>query len=195
MYNPFDWYWLADDGRIFASGREMLVPADDAAYVAFCEGNAPTPWPRDGDGNQTPAELQKVLFPYRLAVDLKAYAFMVRDQKEHDGCPITGVTGVTETRTDAYTQSLISRYREVATTNASFTVPWVLPDRSTVMLDKAAIDSMYDQGNAFIVGTYNTYGQVITGIDGGTITTSDQIDQAFGTSPRRSAPVDIGWKL
>jgi hypothetical protein len=193
-YDPYVWYWLADDGRIFSGKVEALVPDTDSDYQTFLLGNVPTPWPRDDEGNQTLAELQRVLFPYRITVDLKAYAFAVRDQKEHDGCPITGVTGVIEVRTDPYTQNLISRYHEVAAINPSFTAAWVLPDRSTTSLDKAAIDSLFDQTLAFIVGTYSTYSQVVQDIDGGAITASDQIDAAFGTTLRRSAPVDIGWK-
>lgn len=196
VYNPYDWYWLADDGRLYSSTRQHSVPNTDPDYIAWQEANEaqPTAWPRDVDGNQTDAELQTVLFPYRIAVDLKAYAFMERDQKEHDGCSITGVAGVTEVRTDAYTQSLIDRYHQVVAGNPAFTVAWMLPDRSTVTLDQAAINAMFDQTTAFIAGTYNTYSSTISGIDGGTITTTEQIDQAFGTTLRRSTSVDIGWK-
>ncbi|MGX1323249.1 hypothetical protein AB7M17_006702 [Bradyrhizobium sp. USDA 377] len=194
LYNPHDWYWRADDGRVFASARQQIVAEDDADYLAFKEFAAPTTWPRDGDGNQTLAELQRVLFPYKVAVDLKAYAFYLRDQKEHDGCAITDVAGVTETRTDAYTQSLINRYQQAGAIDPPFTVAWVLPDRSAVTLSKADIDSLFTQITAFIIGTYDTYSQVVSGIDGGTITTIEQIDQAFGTSLRRTSPVDIGWR-
>ncbi|MEY9364775.1 hypothetical protein ABH994_007496 [Bradyrhizobium yuanmingense] len=194
IYNPYDWYWRAEDGRIFASARQQIVDETDPDFVAFSEFAAPTPWPRDDDGNQTLAELQRVLFPYKVAVDLKAYAFYLRDQKEHDGCPITGVGGVTETRTDAYSQQLINRYQQAGTVDPPFTVAWVLPDRSTVTLSKADIDNLFNQTTAFIIGTYDTYSAVVSGIDGGTITTIEQIDQAFGTSLRRTSPVDIGWR-
>lgn len=193
MFNPYDWYWRADDGRIFASARQITVDETDPDFIAFSELAAPTPWPRDENGQQTAAELQRVLFPYQIAVDLKAYAFYLRQQKEHDGCPVTGVAGMTEVRTDLNAQTLINRYHQVAANNAAFTAPWVLPDRSTVMLDQAAINALFDQTSAFIVGTYTTYNEVITGIDGGTITTIDQIDQAFGASLRRNSPPDIGW--
>lgn len=193
MFNPYDWYWRADDGRIFASARQITVDETDPDFIAFSELTAPTPWPRDENGQQTAAELQRVLFPYQIAVDLKAYAFYLRQQKEHDGCPVTGVAGMTEVRTDLNAQTLINRYHQVAANNAAFTAPWVLPDRSTVMLDQAAITALFDQTSAFIVGTYTTYNEVITGIDGGTITTIDQIDQAFGASLRRNGPPDIGW--
>ena len=83
---------------------------------------------------------------------------------------------------------------DAAAADPSLTVPWVLPDRSTVTLLKVDIDKLFDQTSAFIVGTYTTYAAVISGIDGGTITTIDQIDQAFGASLRKTTPVDIGWR-
>ncbi|MCA1452119.1 DUF4376 domain-containing protein [Bradyrhizobium sp. BRP22] len=195
MYDPYDWYWLADDGRLYSSAETTLVQSDDADYVAWTEaGNVATTWPRDDQGNQTAAELQRVLFPYKLAVDLKAYAFYVGEQKEADGCAITGVAGLTEIRSDANAQLLISRYHQAVASDPSFTVPWILPDRSTVTLTATEINSIYDQLTAFIVRNYRTYSDVIAGVDGGSITTTDQIDTAFGTTLRRSTPVDIGWK-
>ena len=195
-YNPLDWYWLADDSRVFASARQAVVTDSDADYMAWLDaGNSPTPWPRDEAGEQTLAEMQRVMAPYVIAVDLKAYNFMMRDQKEHDGCSITGVSGITEIRTDDYTQKLVSRYHEAAASNPAFTMPWILPDRSTITLDKAAIDALFDQTTAFIVGTYNTYSQVTGGIDSGTITTIGEIDAAYGGGAlRRGKTVDIGWQ-
>ena len=71
---PYNHYWLADDGRIFSSASQTLVQDTDAAYVAWCAANVPTPWPRDGAGNQTTAALQAVFTPYNLFVDLASYA-------------------------------------------------------------------------------------------------------------------------
>jgi hypothetical protein len=183
-YDPTDWYWIADDGRIFASARQTLVLADDADYAEFVQMAMPSQWPRDEAGQQT---------AYRIAVDLKAYAFYLRDQVEHDRCPVTGVAGMTEVRTDLNAQTLINRYHQVAANNPAFTAAWVLPDRSTVTLDQAAINALFDQTTSFIAGTYGTYSATIGGIDGGTITTIDQIDQAFGASLRRNRPLDVGW--
>lgn len=74
-YDPADWYWLADDGRLFASARVALVAATDAVYVAWgASGGVATVWPRDDAGNQTIAALQDVLAPRGLYADLKAYA-------------------------------------------------------------------------------------------------------------------------
>ncbi len=67
MYNPFDWYWRRADGALWSSARAMLVTETDAAFEAWqSAGNAPTPWPRDAEGNESAAELRAVLAAHRL---------------------------------------------------------------------------------------------------------------------------------
>ncbi|MEY9638718.1 hypothetical protein ABIF66_006972 [Bradyrhizobium japonicum] len=60
IYMPLTWYWLADDGRIYSSARNMLVSADDANYIEFCKGGPASEWPRDANGEQTGEALQDV---------------------------------------------------------------------------------------------------------------------------------------
>jgi hypothetical protein len=59
-YNIHDWYWLADDGRVFSSARRVTVDENDAGYKTFLEGGAATRWPQDLAGEQTDAALQDV---------------------------------------------------------------------------------------------------------------------------------------
>lgn len=67
MFNPKDWYWLADDGRLFSSSRVSLVDKKDKAFVAWFDGSRnPTRWPEDDNGEQTYESLQEVLTPYGL---------------------------------------------------------------------------------------------------------------------------------
>lgn len=64
-----DWYWLHADGRLYSSAAEDLVGEEDEAYLAWLErGNQPTHWPTDEAGEQTDAELAKVLAAHGLAV-------------------------------------------------------------------------------------------------------------------------------
>jgi hypothetical protein len=68
-YNPWDWYWLADDHRVFASKRAIVVTDTDTAYLArVADGMRATPWPRDGAGNQTNSAMQSVMTPYGITV-------------------------------------------------------------------------------------------------------------------------------
>ncbi|MBR1002716.1 hypothetical protein ABIF65_005991 [Bradyrhizobium japonicum] len=61
VYNPLDWYWVMDDGRIYSSAREAMISADDQQYLIWREGRAPTNWPRDADGKQTVEALREVV--------------------------------------------------------------------------------------------------------------------------------------
>lgn len=64
MFNPFDWYWVAEDGRAYSSGRQAIIDVEDPTLAAWVNaGYVPTGWPRDIDGNQTNAALQDVLTP------------------------------------------------------------------------------------------------------------------------------------
>ncbi|PYE87390.1 hypothetical protein [Phyllobacterium leguminum] len=71
MYDPYDWYWRADDGRVFSSARQAIVDADDEEYLGWRnDARQPTPWPLDDAGQQTDAALQAVLTPFGLYVGL-----------------------------------------------------------------------------------------------------------------------------
>jgi hypothetical protein len=64
IYTKADWYWLATDGRVYGSARADFVPAGDEAYEKWLDmGHAPTPWPKDVDGNETRESLEQVLQP------------------------------------------------------------------------------------------------------------------------------------
>ncbi|UGX90323.1 hypothetical protein G6321_00031300 [Bradyrhizobium barranii subsp. barranii] len=65
IFNPFDWYWVADDGRVYSSKRQVVVvDTNDPTFVAWKLAEyVPTIWPRDLAGNQTDAALQDVLTP------------------------------------------------------------------------------------------------------------------------------------
>ena len=66
IYNPADWYWRAEDGRLFSSREGKEIAEDDGAFVAWSElGGIPTVWPRDDQGEQTQAALDAVLAPSR----------------------------------------------------------------------------------------------------------------------------------
>lgn len=66
-FEPRNWYWKADDGRIFSSFKSSLIKENDAAFKAWLKTPfLPTRWPEDGRGLQTDAELAKVLLPYGI---------------------------------------------------------------------------------------------------------------------------------
>jgi hypothetical protein len=72
IFNPRNWFWLADDGRLFSSSAGIKINKTDASFVSFKNsGINPTPWPRDDSGAQTDAALNDVLAPYGLTMDGK----------------------------------------------------------------------------------------------------------------------------
>jgi hypothetical protein len=67
-YDPFNHYWVRDDGAVFSSAARGLVAADDPDFEAWkAAGQLTTVWPRDDTGAQTDAALNDVLTPYGLA--------------------------------------------------------------------------------------------------------------------------------
>jgi hypothetical protein len=66
---PFDWYWLADDGRLYSSVEQSLVSASGSAYGNWrAEGRTPTRWPEDDNREQTESSLLAVIGAYSLVI-------------------------------------------------------------------------------------------------------------------------------
>lgn len=78
---PHDWYWLADDGRLYSSTQQRLVKTSDAAYKAWLkEGRVATRWPEDNSGAQTEASLIDVISAYDLVIGESAL-YVARRQR------------------------------------------------------------------------------------------------------------------
>ena len=66
-YTPLNWYWRAEDGRIYSSAKQAIITEKDKDFVAWQQsGNWPTPWPKDDEGKETDEALVEVLAPYGL---------------------------------------------------------------------------------------------------------------------------------
>lgn len=66
---PSNWFWVADDGRVYASARQQVVKEGDAAYKAWvAAGYHPTKWPQDIKGKQTKEALLDVVKQHGLTV-------------------------------------------------------------------------------------------------------------------------------
>jgi|GEM_PF-5861419 len=79
MFNPNDWYWRRQDGSLYASARLADVDENDEAYIAWLAAEAdrlPTPYPRDEAGDESDAELARVLSAHGVSIasaDPRAY--------------------------------------------------------------------------------------------------------------------------
>jgi hypothetical protein len=174
-YNPFDWYWLADDGRIFASASGSLVEGTDPSYVTWLAGERlPTPWPRDDEGEQTDAALQEVLAPYGLFATLESYAADRRWRIETSGITLSGMP----VRTDRESQALINGAFALAKDDPD-TVIQFKGASGFVMLDAAAILAVGRAVAAHVQAAFAKEADVLADIADGTITTREQVDAAF----------------
>ncbi|MET4017712.1 hypothetical protein BSZ19_21905 [Bradyrhizobium japonicum] len=176
QYDPTHWYWIADDGRIFASARQTPVPADDADYAVFVRMAMPSQWPRDQAGAQTDAELQLVLDPYNLFVTLQGYTAYKRWRKEQAGITLSSGMPI---KTDDRSQAKITGVYNAQLANPAVTTPWHAADGLTYDLDAAAMAAMNTELLTHINNCFAVSDDVLAQIEAGTITTHAQIDATF----------------
>lgn len=68
-YNPCDWYWKRQDGRVYSSKKQEFVDQDDADLQRFLDdGGWTTDFPVDDtpERNESEEELAKVLAEYGI---------------------------------------------------------------------------------------------------------------------------------
>jgi len=186
-YDPYNWYWLADDARLFSSSRATLIQPDDADYVAWTEaGNAPTPWPRDAAGEQTTEALQEVLTPYGLFIDLVAYAANVRFNHVSGGLTVTSISPVPFTSDPASRNALVNA-NEYAKATPGATVNWKFSDGSFMELDGAQLATATAAMATFVQDCFTCESNTDAAIEAGTITTQAEVDAAFAAIPNSVA--------
>lgn len=173
MYNPNDWYWAADDGRVYSSARRSLVAAEDATYRARLAGGLMTPWPRDEEGDQTDAALQDVLRPYGLWIDLTSYAADKRWRVETGGISVGGVPVATDDRSNV----TIRGARIKADAEPAYVVGWKGAKGSFVALTAPQIIAISNAVLAHVDACFAVEAAVVAAITAGDITTTQQIDE------------------
>jgi hypothetical protein len=177
IYHPSNWYWLADDGRVYSGPKQQPVESTDEDYLAYVsEGQIVRPWPRDIDGEQTTAALQDVLTPYGMFADLKGYAASVRYAKEVAGCEIGGVTYPS----DRETQAKLTAAALFAQVDNAQTFQWKLAAGSfSESLSAAQMIAVAAAVGGYVNACFAQEAGVVAEIDSGTITTREEIDAAF----------------
>ncbi len=67
QYTPTNWYWIAENGRIYSSAKQAIITSKDDAFIKWqASGYLPTPWPKDAQGQQSDAALAEVIEPFGL---------------------------------------------------------------------------------------------------------------------------------
>lgn len=177
MTYPINWYWLADDGRVFSSASQSLVPANDAGYVAWDTTYDATPWPVDDAGVQTDAALQEVLAPYGIFVNLKYYAADARYRRASGGLTVTSINSV-PFLTDPVARNTLANANEYAKVTPHNT-DWKFSDGSFKTLTPTQLATGANAVANFVQACFTCESTTVAGITGGTITTKVQVDAAF----------------
>ncbi|WP_054312928.1 DUF4376 domain-containing protein [Mesorhizobium sp. 1M-11] len=182
-YDPRDWYWLADDGRLYGSARQALV-ADaetDGDYAAWVDGDGhATRWPADDAGEQTEAALAAVLAPYGLTlwpiplkVQLTAYAADKRWQVETGGITVGGAT----IDTSRESQAMITGAYAYSQANPTETISYKAAS-GWVSMDAATLAAIATAVGAHVQACFAAEAAMAAEIEAGTITTTAEIDAA-----------------
>lgn len=132
---PRDWYWQAEDGRVFSSARSVVVDVSDADFIAWkALGNTATRWPRDNAGGQTDAALAEVLLPYDIPISIKAYAAKVRWGKVANGITYNGHPIDTD---DASRANIVAEALTATVLGGSFVTAWKCSDGAWMSVPNA----------------------------------------------------------
>jgi Domain of unknown function (DUF4376) len=177
FYRPTDWYWIigADTQNVWSSARAMLVPIADVDYVAWSDpGRRPTNVAAMKDIEDTLAQV----FPRGTP---KTYAADCRYRKASGGLTITSISPVSFL-TDPTARNTLARASDYAQA-VPHTTDWKMSDGSFVQLSEAQLVSATNAIASFVQSCFTCESQMVAGIDGGTITTLDQIDTAFAAIP------------
>ncbi|MPR62113.1 DUF4376 domain-containing protein [Ochrobactrum intermedium] len=106
---------------------------------------------------------------------LQEYAAAKRWEKEVGGIEINGLTVATDDRS----KTMISGARVAAMANPNFTTSWKGASGEFVPLDANAVIAISDAVLAHVSNCFAIEAQVLADIEGGVITTIEQINAAF----------------
>lgn len=194
-WSPGDWYWLAADGRLYASGRAAIVATSDAAYTAWAgaRGHGASAWPSELAGGQTAAALQSELMRWGLSLpasllpppsvsELVAYAearqaALMAGGFAFDVAASGQPAEVVQADTDLSGRLNLAGLVSLAQINASFTSIWVQAGGG-LTLTASEIIALGVAVGTFVEQTYQALATVLANIASGVITTTAQIDAA-----------------
>lgn len=188
-YSPSNWYWLRDDGALYSSAAQVLVPADDPGYLSWEEaGNRPTRWPEDVAGVQTDAALAEVLAAVGRVlwapdpVDvLLAYAARRRWELETGGITVAGA----QIRTDEQSQANITGGVSLMAADPELAaIDWEAMPGQWVSLDREAMAAIGVAVGRHVQRCFSALRQIQGEITSAppTITSAEAVDAAFAAA-------------
>jgi hypothetical protein len=188
-YTPEDWYWFIGDdtANVYSSRRCMLVDAaSDQDYLDWSSGG------RGAPTLASMAELEEMMAEQYPPGTLKSYALFTRWQKEQGGITTSfGMPIETDDRAQAKINGamLAAKYPPTPVKAApkpapggggpAFTTKWHAADGTIWPLDTPMIVAMSGELQLHVDECFEASAAVATGLEDGTITTREQIDEAF----------------
>jgi hypothetical protein len=179
-----DWYWLADDGRLWHSGRQAIVPTSDQAYADWIAvGWVATIWPRDTAGNQTDPALQAVVGQYGLFVTSEMVARGQLDQAIDAGftsAPTASAPSGFPVMTAQYNRTEINIATNRAQLDNQYSTIWFGADGVGYAVTNAEIKTVLATGlSDHMQACYDAYNSAIGGLKSGKITKREQVIELF----------------
>jgi hypothetical protein len=170
-YRPDNWYWFvgADTDNVWSSARAMNVPISDADYVAWLANHSMTPQ------MASMAELEDTLRQSFPRGTPRTYAADARFRKASGGATVGGKPYLT----DPVSRNTLGSAHDYAVANPGHITDWKLADGTFIKLDEPGLAHALQQIATFVQSCFSCESTLVTGIDGGTITTLAEIDAAF----------------
>lgn len=178
--DPLDHCWAAEDGRVFSSAAQALIPVGGQEFRDWAgrdraNGRAAVPsiWPRDEAGLQSDAALQAVLSGSApgVFVSLAEYAKDRRWRAENGGMTVASLF----VATDDVSKIKIAGAARMAERDPAFTTLWA----GKTPVDAAAAIAIQDALTKHVNDTFLALGRALDGIAAGTLTTRAEIDALF----------------
>ncbi|UPT99200.1 DUF4376 domain-containing protein [Bradyrhizobium barranii subsp. apii] len=171
QYDIKDWYWFIAEDRdnVWSSLQAASVPIADEGYAAFVAGGntaAPIEF----------ADLRQMFAEQYPGGMLDTYTASRRWQKEQSGITLSFGMPI---KTDDRAQAKISGAYLAAQLSAAVTTPWHAADGTVHDLTADQLDAMNIELLTHINDCFSVSADVLAQIAAGTITTREQIDEAF----------------
>lgn len=176
MFNPSDWYWAKEDGKVFSSARRKSYASSDQEYKAWLEaGNFPTRYPRDESGNESEDELATSLLAHGVFIRPKEYAAAKRYALETRGFIFQGHPIATDRESRV---SISGMALGASLLGNEFSTSWKCEDGTFITLDATEALALATSVMSFVSACFGVESSIAAAIESGEITTVEQVDQA-----------------
>jgi hypothetical protein len=173
MFLINDWYWIVggDQANVWSSARAMSVPVSDADYTAWLIAYQPSQI-------ATMDDLYNLFSGQFPPGSLPTYNADARYRKATGGVIVTSLSPVAFL-TDPVSRNSLANANEYIKSTPGSTVNWKMADGSFIILSGAQLTTAVTAIATFVENCFACESTNLDAINGGTITTLQQIDDAF----------------